>query len=154
MKPGYFLIPIFLIVIIVASCSKGSTSKHPQLSLESVSTDTLDQNQIDSVTFMLKFQNSGGTLGNGNFFSVRVRLNTLPVPVQDSAGSDTLVTQIPDFNGASKGEFKYTLGFGDLSQGTLDNLNDTLIIKFFAVTPNNDTSNVVSTPQLVIINHM
>jgi hypothetical protein len=31
-------------------------------------------------------------------------------------------------------------------------LNDTLIIKFFAVTPNNDTSTVVSTPKVVIIN--
>ena len=150
MKPGYFLIPIILIVIVVVSCSKGSTSKHPQLTLESTSTDSLAEG--DSVTFMLKFENSGGSLGNGNFFSVRVRLNQAPIPSQDSVGSDTLITQIPDFNGASKGEFKYVLGHDDLTEGAEINLNDTLIIKFFAVTPNNDTSNFVSTPKVIVIN--
>jgi hypothetical protein len=151
MKPGYFLIPILLIVVIVvAGCSKGSTSKHPQLSLESVSVDSVAPG--DSITFMLKFQNSGGSLGNGNFFSVRTRLNQVPIPSQDSIGSDTLITQIPDFNGAGKGEFKYTLGHDDLTEGAEIDLNDTLVIKFFAVTPNNDTSNVVSTPKVVIIN--
>jgi hypothetical protein len=150
MKPGYFLIPIILIVIVVVSCSKGSTSKHPQLSIESISSDTVAPG--DSVTFMLKFQNSGGTLGNGNFFSVRTRLNQVPIPSQDSIGSDTLMTQIPDFNGAAKGEFKYVLGHDDLTEGAEIDLNDTLIIKFFAVTPNNDTSNIVSSPKVVIIN--
>lgn len=150
MKPGYFLIPIILIVIVVVSCSKGSTSKHPQLSLESISTDTVAPG--DSITFMLKFQNSGGSLGNGNFFSVRTRLNQASIPSQDSIGSDTLITQIPDFNGAAKGEFRYSLGHDDLTEGAEISLNDTLIIKFFAVTPNNDTSNVVSTPKVVIIN--
>jgi hypothetical protein len=150
MKPGYFLIPIILIVTVVVSCTKGSTSKHPQLSIESVSTDTVAPG--DSVTFMLKFQNSGGSLGNGNFFSVRTRLNQVPIPSQDSIGADTLITQIPDFNGAAKGEFKYTLGHDDLTEGAEISLNDTLVVKFFAVTPNNDTSNVVSTPKLVIIN--
>ena len=150
MKPGYFLIPIFLIVIVVVSCSKGSTSKHPQLTLESTSTDSLAEG--DSVTFMLKFQNSGGTLGNGNFFSVRTRLNQVPIPSQDSIGSDTLMTQIPDFNGASKGEFKYVLRHDDLDPEANVTINDTLMIKFFAVTPNNDTSNVVTTSKPMIIN--
>ncbi len=150
MKPGYFLIPVILIVIVVVSCTKGSTSKHPQLSIESVSTDSVAPG--DSVTFMLKFQNSGGSLGNGNFFSVRTRLNQVPIPSQDSIGSDTLMTPIPDFNGAAKGEFRYTLGHDDLTEGAEIDLNDTLVIKFFAVTPNNDTSNVVSTSKLVIIN--
>ena len=150
MKPGYFLIPIFLIVIVVVSCSKGSTSKHPQLTLESTSTDSLAEG--DSVTFMLKFQNSGGTLGNGNFFSVRVRLNQAPIPSQDSVGADTLVSQIPDFNGASKGEFKYVLGHDALDPESNVTINDTLMIKFFAVTPNNDTSNVVTTSKPIIIN--
>jgi alanine-alpha-ketoisovalerate/valine-pyruvate aminotransferase len=150
MKPGYFLIPIFLIVIVVVSCSKGSTSKHPQLTLESTSTDSLAEG--DSVTFMLKFQNSGGTLGSGNFFSVRVRLNQVPIPSQDSVGADTLVSQIPDFNGASKGEFKYVLGHDDLDPEANVTINDTLMIKFFAVTPNNDTSNVVTTSKPMIIN--
>lgn len=149
MKPGYFLIPIILIVTAVVSCTKGSTSKHPQLSLESVSTDSLAEG--DSITFMLKFQNSGGSLGNGNFFSVRVRLNQVPIPSQDSVGSDTLMTQIPDFNGAAKGEFRYTIGHDDLEPEANVTINDTLMIKFFAVTPNNDTSNVVTTSKPVII---
>ena len=76
----------------------------------------------------------------------------MPIPSQDSIGSDTLITQIPDFNGAGKGEFKYTLGHDDLTEGAEIDLNDTLVIKFFAVTPNNDTSNIVSTSKVVIIN--
>src|ERR1700722_4019701 len=150
MKPGYFVIHIILFATVVVSCRERSTSKHPQLSIESISSDTVAPG--DSVTFMLKFQNSGGTLGNGNFFSVRTRLNQVPIPSQDSIGSDTLITQIPDFNGASKGEFKYVLGHDDLTEGAEIDLNDTLVIKFFAVTPNNDTSNIVSTPKVVIIN--
>ena len=153
MKPGYLLIGIFLGVLVFGySCTKGGTAKKPQLSLESITRQVyaVDTLGIDSMTAMFKFTNSGGTLGNGTFVSVRTRLNQQPLPAADSVGTDTLYTTIPDFGGASKGEFKYVLySQGYLSQ--LTNQNDTFQFKFYALTPDSLSSDTVTSPLLVII---
>ncbi len=147
MKPGYFLIPAFLILValVYIGCSKSSTSKHPKLTLESINT-TVQPN--DSMVAMFKFDNSGGSLSNGTFVSIRTRLNQAP-PADSTP--DTLYTQIPDFNGASKGEFRYVLDWVDnLSEGA--HQNDTVIFKFFAFTPDSAYTDTVTSPKIVIVN--
>ncbi len=147
MKPGYFLIPAFLIVLalVYVSCSKGTTSKHPKITLESINT-TVQPN--DSMIAMFKFDNSGGTLSNGTFVSIRTRLNQAP-PADSTA--DTLYTSIPDFNGASKGEFRYVLDWANnLSEGA--HQNDTIVFKFFAFTPDTLYTDTITSPQIVIVN--
>ena len=152
MKLGYLLIVSFLAVITLYACVKGSTSKKPQLTLESITRQvyTSDTIGVDSMTATFKFVNSGGTLGTGYFVSIRMRLNTLPLPSQDTVGTDTLYTPIPDFGGASKGEFKLVLDAqGYLSQNT--NYSDTIKFKFYALTPDSLASDTVTSPQVIIL---
>jgi hypothetical protein len=153
MKLGYLLMGILLVVLVAGySCVKSNTAKHPQLSLESITkqvyaSDTLG---IDSMTALFKFTNSGGTLGNGTFVSIRIRINTNPLPSQDTVGFDTLYSTIPAFGGVSKGEFKYVLNSqGYLSQN--DNANDTFQFKFYALTPDSLSSDTVTSPPIVIL---
>src|ERR1700744_4605626 len=123
MKPGHLLIPAFLLALVIGiACSKSSTAKKPQLSLASI-TKTVPEN--DSMTAVFNFTNSGGTLGNGTFVSIRNRINQAP-PFQQ-LGSDTLYTPIPDFGGASKGQFTLVLDYTDyLGESQGSHLNDTM----------------------------
>lgn len=153
MKLGYLLISAFFAVLVLYACVKSSTSKKAHLSLESITqvvngadTTGLD---VDSMTATFKFQNSGGTLGNGTFVSIRTRINQLSLPQGDTVGPDTLYSTIPDFGGVSKGEFKYVLDAqGYLSQ--LSSANDTFQFKFYALTPDSVASDTVTSPPVVI----
>ena len=153
MKLGYLLISAFFAVLMIYACVKGNTGKKPQLSLESITrvingSDTTGLD-VDSMTAMFKFTNSGGTLGNGTFVSIRTRVNQLQLPQGDSVGVDTLYTTIPDFGGVSKGEFKFVLDAqGYLSQITTQ--NDTFQFKFFALTPDSLSSDTVTAPLIVV----
>ena len=155
MKPGYFLLPILVIFLIVGSCKKGNTSTHPKLSLESITTIVHGNDSLhpsDSMVALFKFTNSGGTLGNGSFYSIRIRLNQLP-PNSSTAGVDTLESFIPDFGGAGTGEFRYVLD-GNSSTLTYGGPpNDTLIFKFFALTPDSASTDTVTSPKIIVINN-
>ena len=153
MKLGYLLIFAFFAVLGIYACVKGSTAKKAQLSLESITkvvngNDTTGQD-LDSMTALFKFTNSGGTLGNGTFVSIRARINQLQLPQGDTVGADTLYSTIPDFGGVSKGEFKYVLDAqGYLSQNST--ANDTFVFKFYALTPDSVASDTVTSPPVVI----
>lgn len=149
-KSGYLLIPVVTVITLIGlGCGKGSTAKKPKITLESI-TKTVQPN--DSMTATFKFNNSGGTLGNGIFVSVRNRLNQ--VPASQPLGPDTLYTPIPDFNGASQGQFKLVLDYIDYlgeSQGL--HVNDTMNFTFYALTlPDSLSSDTITSPQIVIIN--
>jgi hypothetical protein len=148
MKLGYILIVAFLAVLAIYACTKGNTAKKPQLTLENI-TKTVAEN--DSMVANFKFVNSGGTLGTGNFVSIRMRLNQNPPANQLSV--DTLYTPIPDFGGASKGEFKLVLDYVDyLGEGQGSGINDTMVFKFYALTPDSLSSDTITSPQIIIQN--
>ena len=146
MKPGYFLLPVVSILLIMGSCKKSNTGSHPKISLESINTKIQPN---DSMIVLFKFDNSGGTLGTGTFYSIRIRLNQTPPFIL--AGPDTLTTYIPDFGGASKGEFRYVLNWDNYLSGS-GHLNDTLQFKFFAITPDSLSTDTIVSPQIVILN--
>ena len=153
MKLGYLLIVAFLAVLTIYACTKGSTAKKPKITLESItrtvySSDSLG---VDSMVATFKFENSGGTLGNGNFVSIRLRQNQ--VPPQFPLSVDTLYTPIPDFGGASKGEFKLVFNYSDyLGESASLHINDTMLFKFFALTPDSLSSDTITSPQIIILN--
>lgn len=155
MKSGYFLLPVVLIFLVVWSCKKGNTGTHPQLSLESITTKVYGNDSLhpsDSMIALFKFQNNGGTLGTGSFYSIRIRLNQ-KLPNGSTAGIDTLESYIPDFGGANQGEFRYVLNgnSSSLTYGGPD--NDTLIFKFFAMTPDSISTDTVTSPHIIVINN-
>jgi hypothetical protein len=148
MKLGNFLIPAILILLVYLGCSKSNTGTKPRITLESINKSI---NPGDSMVAMFKFDNSGGTLGNGTFYSVRMRINQKAPDSSKIPGPDTLTSSIPDFGGVSKGEFRYVLNHDDyLSFGPPQ--NDTLIFKFYALTPDSSSTDTITSPQIIILN--
>jgi hypothetical protein len=144
MKPGQILIPAALIILVIVSCNKSGSGSKPKLTLESINTTI----QVDdSMRALFKFSN-GTSLPNGNFYSIRIRLNQ--APPSDSAGPDTLQTPLPSFTNTSNGEIRYALPWdGYLSETGFQ--NDTLIFKFFVLTADNVSSDTITSPQIVVL---
>jgi len=147
MKPGYFLLPILVILLIVGSCTKRNTGSHPKISLESITTHVKPN---DSMIAMIKFDNTGGTLGTGTFYSNRIRLNQNPP--QFLGGKDTLSNDIPDFGKANQGEFRYVLDWQNYLC-TESPWNDTLQFKFYAMTPDSSYSDTITSPPIIVLIH-
>jgi hypothetical protein len=145
MKRGCFLAPAAVLLLILNGCGKTGGGKMPTLSLESVNT-TVQVN--DSMRALIKFINSGATLGNGSFFSIRQRLNQTPAT---NPTPDTLQMPIPAFSGANSGEFRYALPWVSYLSETAHQ-NDTDVFKFFAVTSGNVVSDTITSPQIIILN--
>jgi hypothetical protein len=146
MKPGYFLLSVLSVILVMGSCKKSNTGTHPKISLESINTKI---QPYDSMIVLFKFDNSGGTLGNGMFYSIRIRLNQTPAFIL--AGPDTLTTAIPSFGNAGMGEFRYVLDWDNYLSGS-GHLNDTLQFKFFAMTPDSVSTDTITSPQIVVLN--
>lgn len=145
MKPGYFLLPILVVLLIVASCKKSNTGTHPKISLESINTQVKPE---DSMVAIFKFDNAGGTLGTGTFYSIRIRLNENQA--QNIGGPDTLTNFIPDFGKASLGEFRYVLNWKDYLS-TASPWNDTLQFKFYAMTPDSLYTDTIVSPKIIVL---
>jgi hypothetical protein len=153
MKLGYLLIVAFLAVLMIYACTKGNTAKKPQITLQSITRQvySADSLGIDSMVATFKFTNSGGTLGNGNFVSIRMRQNQ--VPASQPLSVDTLYTPIPDFGGVSNGQFRLVFNYDNyLGESASQHFNDTMIFKFFALTPDSLSSDTITSPQIIIFN--
>ena len=147
MKPGSFLIPTILIALVlttlvVVSCNKNSNGK-PKLSLVSI-TPVVGVN--DSMIATFKF--SGGSVSGGTFVSIRDRINQ-SVPANPSI--DTLDNPIPTYS-AGSGQYRYALpqNTNALASGGPD--PDTLVFKFFTLTPDSISSDTIITSQVIILN--
>jgi hypothetical protein len=148
MKPFSFLLPGLLLtmivtVLVVVSCNKNNNGK-PTLSLESISNPV----QVnDSLRIRFKFS-GGGAITNGFLWSIRHRINVLPVTNQ--SGSDTVQFDLPSFSGNS-GELYLSLPW----QGYLNETatqNDTDYFQFFVQSANDSTtSDTVTTKNVVIL---
>jgi len=148
MKSGYLLVSVSLLAIFIG-CGKNNSHTKPKLSLESINSPV---GHDDSMRALFKLSSAGG-LSNGMFVAIRTRINQIPFPVTDSAGVDTFPVQIPNFNGSSSGELRFALPVqGFLSESANLHMNDTLIYKFVAITTSNDSSNIVTSPKVVILN--
>ena len=151
MKPGSLLIPVIavsIVSLIIFGCSKSGSGSKPQITLISIDKNPVNLN--DSLVVHFKFSN-GGKVENGYFISIRNRINE--APPSDASGNDTLVNPIPDLEGASKGEFRYALETnGYLSESTSIHQNDTIIMKYFVLSASGDSSNIITSPKIVVLN--
>jgi hypothetical protein len=140
MKTIYLL--LFSMMIFIAACSKSNSGK-PVISIESINSVIPLNGELDA---KLKFTQSNGQLSNGTFTAIRNRLNQQPAA---NPSADTIVSTIPTFPNESKGEFLFTLDYSYLHESDIE--NDTIQFKF-AVTDNaGNTSDTVTTGQIVIL---
>ena len=147
MKLSCFLLPGILITMTVAilACSKSGNGSKPKISIESLNNPVQPD---QSLTVNLKFSN-GSKLSKGTFLAIRTRLNQIQPP--NPISGDTISAQIPDFNGAEKGELEFFQPY----QGYLhfiDHINDTLVLKFAVIDVNGNSSDTISSPKIIVIN--
>ena len=145
----YLLVSVVLMALVAGiGCGKNGSHTKPKIKLESITTEV---GHDDSMKALFKLTEAKG-LSNGVFVAIRTRINQVPFPVTDSAGLDTFPVQIPDFN-TSSGELRFALpAQGFLSESGNLHMNDTLIYTFFTLTTGNDSSNVITSPKIVILN--
>lgn len=149
MKLGKFLIPVILVIGTALGCSKSGEKAKPTFTLESIEKNPIKDN--DSLVVHFKFNNNGGRVASGTFVSIRNRQNQ--VPPSDVSAGDTLRNFIPDFEGASKGEFRYALPrSGYMSMSTSIHLNDTIIMRFFVLSNTGVSSDTINSPKIIVIN--
>jgi hypothetical protein len=143
MKLGSFLLPISLLTLATISCGKSNSGTKPQFSLESIN---LIVEPGDSMRAMFKFNSA---IANDIFGSLRTYQQQVP-PLQPSGG-DTILTPIPSFPGG-KGEIRFALDHDYLSASSSASRNDTVVLKFFIMTPDSLTSDTITSPPIAIIN--
>lgn len=139
MKLVSFLIPVLFVLPVFVACSKSGSGSKPQIGVESVNSTIQPGENLD-VKF--KFNTNGGTLANGNFLAIRIRLNQ--IPSQNHPSGDTILTPIPEFSGVNKGDFEYTQPYNGYLHFD-DHVNDTLLFKFAAINTAGVSSDTVTT---------
>jgi hypothetical protein len=147
MKSGYLLVSVLVLALLIEiGCSKGNSKTKPKLSLESINTVV---HPGDSLRAMFKLTDGSGA-SNGSFVAIRNRLNQNPLPSADSIGLDTFSNTLPNFNAATS-EIRFALDHDFLNPSSLVNDNDTIIYKFFVLTPDSVSSDTIKSPQIVIL---
>ena len=145
MKPGSFLIPVFLFLLTIGSCGKTNSNAKPVVKIKSVSASVPVGGQMVA---NLTFESDGGSLSQGTFVAIRNRLNQIPIPPA-SKKPDTLIGPIPEFPDPGKGDFQYVLSWNDVHESDAE--NDTIVFKFAVVTKDNKKSDTVTSPKIVVI---
>ena len=92
----------------------------------------------------------GKGASNGTFFAIRNRLNQKPLPSADSIGKDTFPNTLPAFSAATA-EIRFSLDHDFLNPSSQIFDNDTVIYKFFILTPDSVSSDTIKSPQIVVL---
>jgi uncharacterized protein YwbE len=143
MKFSRLLLPTVLIIAF-AACNGNKYQTKPQITIESINSPIPVGGSMQA---KLKFTQKDGKMGQGIFIAIRVRQNQHPLP-PGTGSPDTLASTIPDFPDKNEGEFQYTLDYTYLHQS--DEENDTIIFKFAVIDRDNNKSDTISSPKIVI----
>lgn len=137
-------------VFCLAACTKDKFDTKPQLEFKSVNTTVLNQNQL--LEFTLHYTDREGDIANTRFFIQKVTQNcegsnftdssnyTPEVPVQSNGEGDVLIQY---FYGSS---FDYPI-----LNGPQCATNDTCVFRFVLKDAQNNISDTVTSPTIVII---
>jgi hypothetical protein len=129
----------------MASCGKTNSGSKPTLKIESINTTVPVGGTLDVI---MDFQSSSANLSQGTLVVIRNRLNQRPLS-GGSSSPDTLTGPIPQFPNQAKGQFEYTLDWGNYLHQS-DSENDTIVIKFAAIDKSGHSSDTITTPKIVV----
>ncbi|MHA4807757.1 hypothetical protein ACX0G9_06610 [Flavitalea flava] len=143
MKSLIILIPAFLLIVV--SCSKSNSSSKPQITIKSINTLIPVGGSLD---VKLDFNTKAGNMSGGQFIAIRNRLNQNPLP-PGTGQADTITNPIPSFPDQNKGEFEFHLDYSALHQSDVE--NDTIVLKFAAISRDKVSSDTIVSPKIVIL---
>jgi hypothetical protein len=137
---------LFLSVCFLLACDKDKFETKPQIEIESYNTKALPANA--NLVISLNFTDKEGDLGNGQFTYIPVRLNKRGLPPSVPNYSPVNLP-IPEFNDHNKGEFELKMEWKFLHKSDLE--NDTINLKFVAVDREGNSSDTMTSDQIVIL---
>jgi hypothetical protein len=136
---------LFLSVCFLLACDKDKFETKPHIEIESYNTKELPPNA--NLVMNLNFTDKEGDLGNGQFTYIPVRINRRRLPQDQDYVPIPL--PIPEFNDHNKGEFELKIEWKFLHKS--DRENDTINFKFVAVDREVNSSDTVTSDQVVIL---
>jgi hypothetical protein len=143
MKRAPFLIPVILIMLV--SCGKSKFTTKPQITIKSINSVVEPGGELDAI---IDYTSKKGDLGQGTFVAIRQRLNQIPLP-PNTGNTDTVSGPIPDFPDQSMAEFEFKLDWATYLHES-DTENDTIVFKFAAVDRSGNSSDTITSPQIVV----
>jgi hypothetical protein len=151
MKRAPFWISAFLILLIgliPVACSKDKYTTKPQLSIKSVNSTLIPLG--GGLDVILQYTSKKGNLGGGKFVAIRTRLNQ---DFLQNSNTDTFSGTIPQFPNQSKAEFDFTADWQSLYDANSGNPTepDTIIFKFAAIDTDNNTSDTITSPRIIVL---
>jgi hypothetical protein len=149
MNRALLTIPAFLILLlslVLFSCSKDKYTTKPQLKLTSINTVVPVNGQLEA---KFEYTSKPGDIGGGTMLAIRNRLNQDSVLV-GAGNTDTLPSQFPSFPTTPKAEIEYDIDWQSLHEDS-NNLNDTIIMKYALIDAAGNSSDTISSPQIVIL---
>ena len=142
------LLLIIAVLVVLFACNKDKFQTKPQLTIKSYNSKLIGQGSTLEVR--LTYTDKEGDIGQGDFYGVRMRLNSKPLSPVDNDKADTLRYKIPEMTStADKGELVMTLGYDFLKESNTE--NDTLVFKIAIKDLAGHASDTLTTDKLVIL---
>ena len=148
MKAKLLILAVMLIGI--SACKKDQFTTKPQLKFKSVSPLVLNPNQL--IEFQLEYTDKEGDIQN----KLYIQKITSNCPASDFSTSYAIPSNVPKTPN-SKGEldiryaYGINLGYPSIAEPACPSQNDTCVFRFALTDKANNTSDTITSPQIVLI---
>jgi hypothetical protein len=133
-------------LFLLTSCNKDKFATKPSLEIKSINTQIPVQGQLDVI---FTYTSKKGDIGNGNFTSIRQRINARPLP-PGSSNPDTILTAVPDFPDNQSAELEFRLDWATQLHESPDNEPDSFVFKFALVDRAGISSDTIVSPMVIV----
>lgn len=134
----------------ISACKKDQYTTRPQLKFKSVSPQVLYPNQV--IEFQIEYTDKEGDIQNTLF----VQKITSNCPASDFSSAYAVPSDVPKTPNA-KGEldiryaYGINLGYPSIAEPACPSQNDTCVFRFALTDKANNTSDTITSPQIVLI---
>lgn len=140
--PAIFIVSLTILLI---ACGKDKFETKPKLEIKDYSSKVISQGQ--TMTIRLNYFDKEGDLSEAPMIGILTRVNLFPLaPGQDKV--DTFRNNLPEFPKKDNGEITFQLPYDFLKESTIE--DDTLVFRFAVTDLAGNTSDTVTTDQIVI----
>jgi hypothetical protein len=145
-RRSIYALCIISTVFIIAACHKDKFQTKPTITVKDINDPDVPVG--GTLRFTLECTDKEGDEGNGQLTYIRVRTNSTPIPDPvNNDKADTAFATVPDFPTKDKVEMTLDIPYSFLDEDP--NLNDTMFFKLTLRDRGNNTSDTISTVQIV-----
>jgi hypothetical protein len=143
---------ILSLSFVLVACSKDKFETTPRIEIKGYNSREIPEPPPGFDTELvvtLNFFDKQGDIGEGTLYAERKRLNTIGQPQPGNGRPDSYTQPIPAFTNKDQGEIIFRLRYDDLKDNLL--VQDTIQFRFAVTDRANNTSDTITTEQIVIL---